>query len=163
MTNMEFYKMSLKNEFQATYDIIAALPNDKLDYRPHPNSRSAYEIAEHIIAHAYDFGVILTESKCDECLELPFDGVEDGKAKLKTYWDKALSILDSMDENTFNTTPVDLLVSGKMFATIPRGGMMWFFLNDIIHHRGQLSVYIRPMGGKNPAVYGYSYDTLQGA
>jgi uncharacterized damage-inducible protein DinB len=38
--------------------------------------------------------------------------------------------------------------------------MMWFFFFDIIHHRGQLSSYIRPMGGKNPAVYGYSADTI---
>jgi uncharacterized damage-inducible protein DinB len=39
--------------------------------------------------------------------------------------------------------------------------MLWFFLFDVIHHRGQLSTYIRPMGGKNPAIYGYSFDSLQ--
>ena len=55
---------------------------------------------------------------------------------------------------------VELLIEGKSFVSLPRMHMMWFFHNDIIHHRGQLSAYIRPMGGKNPAVYGYSFDTL---
>ena len=163
MNNLEFFKSCLKNEFQATFDIISALPADQLDYRPHPNSRSAYEIAEHIIAHAYDFGVILTEKRCDECLELPFNTIGEGAEKLKLYWNNAIEILDGISEESFNTTPVDFVIAGKMFATIPRGGMMWFFLNDVIHHRGQLSVYIRPMGGKNPAVYGYSFDTIQTA
>jgi hypothetical protein len=88
MNNLEFFKSCLKNEFQATFDIISALPADQLDYRPHPNSRSAYEIAEHIIAHAYDFGVILNEKRCDECLELPFNSIGEGAEKLKLYWNK---------------------------------------------------------------------------
>ena len=55
---------------------------------------------------------------------------------------------------------VELFIHGKSFITIPRMNMMWFFFFDIIHHRGQLSSYVRPMGGKNPAVYGYSADTI---
>ena len=49
MNNLDLFKSCLKNELQATHDIIAALPTDQLSYRPHPRSRSAYEIAEHII------------------------------------------------------------------------------------------------------------------
>jgi uncharacterized damage-inducible protein DinB len=37
--------------------------------------------------------------------------------------------------------------------------MMWFFFFDIIHHRGQLSTYVRPMGGAVPSIYGPSADT----
>ena len=54
MTNREFFKTCLVNELAATVAVIEALPNENLNYRPHPNSRSAYEIAEHIIAHAFD-------------------------------------------------------------------------------------------------------------
>ena len=36
----------------------------------------------------------------------------------------------------------------------------WGFLHDMIHHRGQLTVYIRPMGGKVPGVYGPSADEM---
>ena len=58
MTNKEFFKTCLLNELAATVAVIESLPNENLNYRPHPNSRSAYEIAEHIIAHAFDFNVI---------------------------------------------------------------------------------------------------------
>ncbi len=162
MNNLDFFKSCLKNELQATHDIIAALPTDQLSYRPHPRSRSAYEIAEHIIAHAFDFTVILSADSCDECLEMPFSSPADGAAKLKVYWEKTMEMLENYPENDWNNTPVELLVAGKPLLTIPRINMMWFFFFDVIHHRGQLSSYLRPMGGKNPAVYGYSADTLNG-
>jgi uncharacterized damage-inducible protein DinB len=160
MTNKDFFKAYMMSELEATASVIASLPSDKLDYRPHPNSRSAFEIAEHIIAHAFDFEVILTQEVCDECLVMPFGDSQQGSQKLRTFWEKAIALVDSMDEAAFNTVNVELQVSGKSFVTIPRGSMMWFFLFDIVHHRGQLTTYIRPMGGKNPAVYGYSFDTL---
>jgi len=161
MTNKDFFKACLVNELAATAQTIQALPNDRMDYRPHPVNRSAYEIAEHIIAHAFDFNVILSECVCDECLVMPFKSAEEGAQLLTEYWEKAISNVDAMDENSFNSVDVELLVSGKSLLTIPRSNMLWFFLFDIIHHRGQLSTYIRPMGGKNPAIYGSSFDTLQ--
>jgi uncharacterized damage-inducible protein DinB len=92
---------------------------------------------------------------------MPFNNTEEGAQLLLTHWEKAISTIDSLDESSFNTVDVELLVSGKPLLTIPRSNMLWFFLFDIIHHRGQLSTYIRPMGGKNPAIYGYSFDSLQ--
>jgi uncharacterized damage-inducible protein DinB len=92
---------------------------------------------------------------------MPFRDSQEGAQMLRKYWEKAIALVDAMDEESFNTINVELQVSGKSFVTIPRGSMMWFFLFDVIHHRGQLSTYVRPMGGKNPAVYGYSFDTLQ--
>ena len=43
---------------------------------------------------------------------------------------------------------------GKMVSEQPAGQFLWFILFDVIHHRGQLSAYLRPMGGKVPAIYG---------
>ncbi len=40
------------------------------------------------------------------------------------------------------------------------GEIMWGFLFDQIHHRGQLSTYIRPAGGKVPGIYGPSADDM---
>ena len=159
MTNREFFKSCLINELAATAAIIDALPGDNLHYRPHANSRSAYEIAEHIIAHALDFNVILTEEKCDECLVMPFNSPKEGAALLSDYWNKAISVVDTVSDEAFENVNVELLVSGSPLLTMPRNSMLWFFFFDVIHHRGQLSSYIRPMGGKNPSVYGWSYDT----
>jgi len=160
LTNLQFFKACLANEFQATQSIIAALPNDQLSYRPHPINRSAYEIAEHIIAHVADLAIMLRANTCDEILTYPFSGAEDGAQKLKVLWDEVTALLGNYSEEKWMHEPVELLVAGKPLVTLPRMQMMWFFFFDIIHHRGQLSSYIRPMGGKNPAVYGYSADTM---
>jgi len=160
LTNLQFFKACLANEFQATQSIIAALPNDQLSYRPHPINRSAYEISEHIIAHVADLAVMLRANTCDEILSYSFASAEDGAQKLKALWDEVTALLDNYSEEKWMNEPVELLVAGKPLVTLPRMQMMWFFFFDIIHHRGQLSSYIRPMGGKNPAVYGYSADTM---
>jgi GMP synthase (glutamine-hydrolysing) len=51
------------------------------------------------------------------------------------------------------------LDEGKMVMEMPIGEFLWFILFDAIHHRGQLSAYIRPMGGSVPAIYGPSGDS----
>lgn len=160
MSNLDFFKTCMQNEMEATFAILSAIPSDKLNYTPHPINRTAYEIAEHITAHVYDFNVILKNDKCDEKLSCPFSDSADIAKKMKSMWLEAMETLESYTEQKWHEENVELLVGGEPFATMPRFQMMWFFLNDIIHHRGQLSSYIRPMGGKNPAVYGYSADTI---
>ena len=160
MNNLDFFKAYFKNEFKATYDIIKALPSDQLEYRPNPINRSAYEIAEHIAAHVYDFDVIINNKQCDERLVHSFNSPTELADNIKEMWEQAEASLETLDAKQWEEEPVELLINGKSFVTLPRMHMMWFFYNDIIHHRGQLSSYIRPMGGKNPAVYGYSADTI---
>jgi uncharacterized damage-inducible protein DinB len=162
LTNLQFFKACFDNELKATEALIAALPNDQLSYRPHPVNRSAYEITEHIIAHVADLGIMLHQGKCDEILSYSFDSAADGAEKLSKLWSEVSAILANYSEDRWVNESVELLVAGKPLVTLPRMQMMWFFFFDIIHHRGQLSSYVRPMGGKNPAIYGYSADTMGG-
>ena len=160
MSNLIFFKTVFESELKATSEIISALPFENIHYRPHERSRSAYEISEHIIAHAFDFSVILNNSICDECLVMPFSSSQEGTVKLEEYWNETSSLLNDYNEDRWNNEMVELQISGNPLLSLPRANMMWFFLFDIIHHRGQLSTYIRPMGGKNPAVYGFSADSV---
>jgi uncharacterized damage-inducible protein DinB len=50
------------------------------------------------------------------------------------------------------------LVDGNVVWETTLGEMLWGILFDAIHHRGQLSTYLRPMGGKVPSIYGPSAD-----
>ena len=50
------------------------------------------------------------------------------------------------------------LMDGKVAWEASLGDMLWGFLFDGIHHRGQLSTYLRPMGAKVPSIYGPSAD-----
>ena len=47
----------------------------------------------------------------------------------------------------------------KVAGEQPVGGFLWAFLFDAVHQRGQLTTYIRPMGGKVPTIYGPSADS----
>jgi uncharacterized damage-inducible protein DinB len=48
---------------------------------------------------------------------------------------------------------------GVVILQQPLGQILWLFLFDGIHHRGQLSAYLRPMGATVPSIYGPSADT----
>jgi uncharacterized damage-inducible protein DinB len=52
----------------------------------------------------------------------------------------------------------NMYFGGKLMRTAPIGETVWDFLFDAIHHRGQLTAYLRPMGGKVPSVYGPTAD-----
>ena len=65
--------------------------------------------------------------------------------------------VSKMDEASWNRT-AQFYYNGKVVSEQPVGQFLWFILFDAIHHRGQLSAYLRPMGGKVPAIYGPSAD-----
>jgi len=159
-SNLTFFKACFKNEMQSTINLLTAMPNANLNFKPHPINRSAKEIAEHILAHVLDLKIIIENNSCDEALVFDFESADDASQKLTNLWADVEQALEKVTNEQWENEMVELLVSGKSFASMPRTNMMWFFFFDIIHHRGQLSSYIRPMGGKNPAVYGYSADTI---
>jgi len=66
--------------------------------------------------------------------------------------------LREVDETSWHQKLTQFVVDDKVFFESSMGRMFWLGLFDAIHHRGQLTVYIRPMGGKVPAIYGPSAD-----
>ena len=159
-SNLNFFKTCFKSERQSTINLLASMPDDSLLYKPHPINRSAQEITEHLLAHLFDLKIIIENNQCDETLSFSFKDAKEASEILNQLWAEVEQSLDKLTNEQWETEMVELLISGKSFATMPRANMMWFFFFDIIHHRGQLSSYIRPMGGKNPAIYGYSADTV---
>ena len=65
--------------------------------------------------------------------------------------------LQQMNEATWNKR-AQCWEHGQVEIEDTVGGLLWLFFFDAIHHRGQLSTYIRPMGGKVPSIYGPSAD-----
>ena len=70
---------------------------------------------------------------------------------------KLIDRLESIDEADW-TSPAKFLFEEHVVMEAPRVQMAWMMLLDSIHHRGQLSTYLRPMGSKVPAIYGPSAD-----
>ena len=137
--------------------VLKAVPADKAAYTPHPRSTSASGIAWLLASELKDACELLDKGKVDfvqtpapakfeDCV-VAYDrnaaGFEQRLAKLSdSAWEKK----------------GQFLMDGKVAWEAPLGEMMWGFLFDAIHHRGQLSSYLRPMGAKVPSIYGPSAD-----
>jgi uncharacterized damage-inducible protein DinB len=78
-----------------------------------------------------------------------------------TEVEKALKVMSEkvrkVDEAQLNTT-VKFMSGPKQMSDLRRMDVLWFMLNDHIHHRGQFSVYLRMAGGKVPSIYGPTAD-----
>ena len=72
-------------------------------------------------------------------------------------WETLLQKVENMDDAAWTKTG-RFLLNGQVRMEQPISGFLWLFFFDAIHHRGQLSTYIRPMGGKVPSIYGPSGD-----
>jgi uncharacterized damage-inducible protein DinB len=157
MTLREFYLERLKAEAPVFVKVLRALPDDKADYRPHPRSRSAAELAWMLVGEATgaidlvnDLSLDWADSKVDGSLASAADLLERGQNEL-------VARVASLDDAAW-ASETKLLMGGQVAWKAPLGEMLWGFLFDAIHHRGQLSAYIRPMGGKVPSIYGPSAD-----
>ncbi len=139
------------NESDTTRKVIARIPEGS-DYRPDPKSRTAQEIAWQII--------------CEE--RMIIDGLERGTAEWAPPPTPATmkEVLEAYDRQSatmadrWRALP-DERWNGKLDffgSERPASSMAWSFLFDIVHHRGQITTYLRPMGSTVPRVYGPSHD-----
>jgi uncharacterized damage-inducible protein DinB len=149
---------ALAQEKATTAKVIAAIPDPKRDYRPDPKSRTAWELAWHIASE----DVILTEQTAAGKYALPdtrYDSEQPKtSAELAAWYERRMSAaIDKVravsDEQLLQ--PVDFL---GMF-TWPLFMYLLLINNHSVHHRGQLSTYLRAMGSKVPSIYGPSADT----
>lgn len=144
----------LQTEWMSTYKVIAAVPEDKKSYKPQADSRDAWFLANHIATAdvgflravlANDFAAFKSDSGAKTIAELA--------DWYKHEFPKALEQCLALDG-----THLTKVVEAWGVMKLPSVSYMLFCNNHMIHHRGQLSTYLRPMGGKVPAIYGASFD-----
>jgi uncharacterized damage-inducible protein DinB len=145
-----------EKEATATRNVLSRIPEGST-YRPDPKSRTAREIAwlivreELVLADGLRKGAI-------EWVEVPPPATM--KEILETYdrdHGTATKTLQALDAARFDS-PVPFMYQGQQVMNETGADNAWGFLLDIIHHRGQLSTYLRPMGAKVPQIYGPSAD-----
>lgn len=160
MDNLDFFRACFKNEMTATVSLFNCFQEDATVHKTHPINRSVGEIMEHILCHLIDLNIILNQSVCDEALTFDVVSPTVAASNLEKLWLEVNLTLEKITPEKWENESVELLLNGEHFVTLPRMNMMWFFFFDIIHHRGQLSTYVRPTGGKVPAIYGFSADSI---
>ncbi len=160
MENLDFFKTCFKNEMGATVSLFNSFQNEAITHKTHPVNRSVGEIMEHILCHLIDLDIILKQYVCDEALTFDVVSPTVAAGNLERLWLEVNLTLEQISLEKWENESVELLLNGEHFVTLPRMNMMWFFFFDIIHHRGQLSTYVRPTGSKVPAIYGFSADSI---
>lgn len=153
----EFFVQTWEKEMPVFGKVLRALPADKLSYTPHERSTKAGDLAWQLVLEQRSLAGIAGKGEFD-WENLPSPGSLD---EIIREWDKATdqlrAALQGLDETRW-ARESKMLMAGTPGWTDTTGGMLFGFLLDMIHHRGQLTSYIRPMGGKVPSIYGPSGD-----
>lgn len=147
-----------ERESATTRKVLAAYPSDQCDLKPHDRSNSAMRLASTFVIEQL---MILKALNRD----LVLGG---GRPKTADTWDALLAEFDQGREDILNTLrnadddildgTVTFFVAPKQTGDYQLADFVTFMTHDQIHHRGQLSVYLRLAGAKVPSIYGPSAD-----
>ena len=161
MTNLEFCIARRKAELPAFVRVLKAVPQGRLDYRPDPKARTAAELAWLLAAEEAALVKLLDTGTVEWKEQAPPGRIDEIVAAFERDGAAVNERLERLDEAGWQKKARFLMDGGAAWEdTI--AAMAWGFLFDLIHHRGQLSTYLRPMGGKVPSIYGPSADDSGG-
>lgn len=152
---LDFVLPTFRQENATTAKVIAATPNVNLDYRPSEKCMTAGELVWHIASADVMF--------LDGILSGAFGQGPAKPENVKTPAEIAAWYTENVTARTEKLaayTPEETarILDFYGFIQAPAAGILTIAMNHSIHHRGQLSSYLRPMGGKVPSIYGPSAD-----
>jgi uncharacterized damage-inducible protein DinB len=157
-TVADFLIADFENEMQTTLRVIEAVSNGQHDYRPDSKSRTGLGLVRHI---TLEDEWLLNCIANGEFTQPPDDsdscGIMNSADAVARYKEKVPAALDRVRAVPGEklVAVIDLLGMIQM----PAVNFLALTLKHSVHHRGQLSTYLRPMGGKVPGIYGPSADT----
>lgn len=161
MSIQKALSIEIEREKDNTLRMLKALPNEQFGWKPHEKSMSLGELANHIVELQNWFPLVLNKEVLDfkidyipstlttkeELIEVLEKGFEENK--------KVIASLS--DDNYFSQWT--LKAGDFIIAEMPKAGAIRFIItNHLIHHRGQLSVYLRLLNVPVPGIYGPSAD-----
>ncbi len=153
----DFYIPILTQEVETNVRVFKAVPEEERDYRPHSNSMSALEIARHISLEDVwflqavidgQFGPVPPQGQDSEVTSVA-DAID-------LYNEKMPTLIDQVKSLSGERLTQEVSLMGVF--NLPAIGFLSFMIRHSVHHRGQLSAYLRPMGSKVPQIYGGSAD-----
>lgn len=155
----------LDQELATTRTLLAAVPAAKASFRPHPKSWTLGELSLHLANLLTWLPMTLKATELD--LDPP-----GGKKFVPPRFESPAATLAMFDETARAAraalaaasddelrVPWTLKKHGQAMFTLPRAACVRsFVMNHLIHHRGQLTVYLRLLGVPVPSIYGPTAD-----
>ena len=160
MAMSEAFLQELEQEAHATRRALERVPENKLDWRPHPKSMSLGQLSLHIAVMPGAIAELSTQSpfQVKNFTQEPATSTSQLLSTLDESLAKARQVLKNTDDAALGT--MWKMVDGeKEIMAIPRAALLrTVMLNHWYHHRGQLTVYLRELGVPVPSIYGPSAD-----
>lgn len=150
---------ALKVEHRVTRAVLEAVPGDQADYRPDAFARSAMELVRHIAVSENRFLETTIKGEFSTAAAAIPDDVRTPAEIALWYAERFGTNFEALTKLT-----AEQLLKSVDFRGLfqrPAVAFLQLGLSHSIHHRGQLSTYLRPMGSKVPTIYGESYDSAQ--
>lgn len=155
----DIFLPGLKNEHRITKSVIEAIPLDKGDYRPDGVSKSALDLAWHIVATEMRFMEAVPAGEFDFSPRPRPDSIKNSADLTRWYTDNFEPRFEKLTK--LSNEQLLKIVDFRGMFQLPAVMYLNFVLQHSIHHRGQLSMCLRPIGAKVPAIYGESYDSAE--
>ena len=149
---------TFQREHEKTMKVLRAFPADKGDYRPHERSNTVRDLAftfvmeQRLISRA-----LRDELKLGGQTPKPSGDLAAMIDLFEREYQELVRLIDTGGDALFSGTAEFPTGPGKI-GKWDKMDFAWFMLHDQIHHRGQLTVYLRMIGAKVPAIYGPSSD-----
>lgn len=153
-------RMEFEREMQTTRRVLERIPTDKFDWKPHDKSMPLGNLSSHVSNLPKWVVFTIGQSELDPgTVNLPpATSAEELLSIFDANVAEALASFDQLDGEKLAGSWT-LLKGGNPLFTMPRAAVLRnFVLNHLIHHRGQLSVYMRLLDIPVPSIYGPSAD-----
>ena len=149
------------HEMATTRKLLERVPEDRLSWKPHAKSYSLGQLAQHVANIPYWGQLTLEQSELDLMAYPPLAELGSRAAILQLFEEKASATRKALLGKTDGElmAPWSLKRGGDTMFTMPKA-TVWrtFVMNHLVHHRGQLSVYLRQQDVPLPSMYGPSAD-----
>ena len=152
------YLDAYQREFPTTLKVMQAYPPGKDDFKPHERSSSAVRLAHTFtIENGGAMQAIHGEFKIPPSFPPPPATMAEAAASYEQGARALIEAVEKMPDSRLSGEVMFFTGPGQM-GNVPVLDVLWFMLMDSIHHRGQLSVYVRMADGKVPSIYGPTAD-----
>ncbi|MEZ5362606.1 MAG: DinB family protein [Bryobacterales bacterium] len=152
-----FLAADYEQEMQTTANVLSAVPTDHLDYQPDAKSKTGLGLVRHI---TLEDEWLLSSIANGEFTPPPDDsdacGIMTPAEAVAQYKDRVHAALDRVKAMSGDQLVSVIDFFGMM--QMPAVAYLSLAMKHSVHHRGQLSSYLRAMGGKVPSIYGPSAD-----
>jgi uncharacterized damage-inducible protein DinB len=166
MTIAQFLVGEFDHEAGNTRRVLERVPEEHVTWKPHPKSYSLGDLALHVTNLPFWVGMTMHQTEFD------LDPPGGAPPRPKRMWESRAALLKAHDDNVAaahaaiaGASDADMMVMwslkkrGVATFTMPRAAVLrGFVFNHIVHHRGQLTVYLRLKDVPLPNLYGPSAD-----